>query len=550
MKLNLITCNFDYKLCIMLKRLILCFFCLPLFLFATEKEIELKTQKVTVFLSGAQISGSAKINLAEGNNTLVFSDLSPNIRQNSIQVKGLNQVSVNSIQFDVTYLKEQKISAELALLNEKIEALKDKMATKQSSIDALETEESLLMQNKKIASTETNTSLAKLKEYANYYRERSEAIYNQLYTIKKERDQIQQELNKIQREINNLESKNRTSRGEIKLLLNSQITQNTSIEIAYLVEDAGWFPAYEIKAKNINSTVNFLYQAKIFQNTGDDWKDVDVTLSTADPSLNNVKPNLLPYYLNLFSPPPSPEVIEVVEDQLEEKIVIRGMSSNFKNSKSKIVNKNRVKKSEQLTVMNFKLPKKYTIKSADEPLKVKLDQQDLEADFEYYAAPVLDPKVYLTATLKDWQSLDLLPGEASIYFEDTFTGTVFIDANMNTEDFVIALGNDQNIVVEREQVNKMKSKSFFRNNEIVEKEYEINVKNNKNAAVEVKLEDRIPISQNSDIKVSDEAFEGATRDDETGIMTWNINLDAKAKQTKKFAYKVTYPKGKRVNLER
>lgn len=553
MKLNLITCNFGYKLYIMLKQFILCFLCLPLFLFANEKEIKLKTQKVTVFLSGAQVSAVANVGLVEGNNTLVFSDLSPNIRQNSIQVKGLNQVSVNSIQFDVTYLKEQKISAELAQLKQKIESLKDKMATKQSAIDALETEESLLMQNKKIASTEANSSLVKLKEYANYYRERSEAIYNQLYTIKKERDEIQQELNKIQREINNLESKNRTSRGEIKLLLNSEIKQNTSIEISYLVEDAGWFPAYEIKAKNINSPVNILYQAKIFQNTGDDWKDVDVTLSTADPSSNNVKPNLTPYYLNF----PVRKIYDSNNvDDLEE-TVIESSESNVTNKLRGMVAgvsvslaSQKVQKSEALTVMNFKLTKKYSIKSGDEALKVKLDQQDLEADFEYYAAPVLDPKVYLTATLKDWQSLDLLPGEASIYFEDTFTGTIFIDANMNIEDFVIALGNDQNIVVEREQVNKMKSKSFFRNNQIEEKEYEISIKNNKSVAVEVKLEDRIPISQNSDIKVSDEAYEGANRDDETGIITWSINLDAKAKQTNKFAYKVTYPKGKRVNLER
>lgn len=549
MKLNFITCNFGYKLNIMLKQFILCFLCLPLFLFATEKEIELKTKKVTVFLSGAQVSAMANVGLVEGNNTLVFSDLSPNIRQNSIQVKGLNQVSVNSIQFDVTYLKQQKLSAEVEMLKEKIEVLKDEIASKNNSIYALETEESVLNHNKTIASTESNTSLAKLKEYANYYRERSEAIKNKIYQLKKARDQFQKEMNTLQREVNNLESKNRNSRGEIKLSLNSEINQNTAIEISYLVSDAGWYPNYELRAKDVNSPVNFLYQAKIFQNTGDDWKDVDVTLSTADPSTNNQKPDLLPYYLNFNYP------VNMHSDASSlDEVVVQGYSTRAKNnnfeSAADVELAEQVQKSEQLTVMNFSLPKKYTIKSADEPLTAKLDQQDVEADFEYYAAPVLDTKVYLTATLKDWQSLDLLPGEASIYFEDTYAGVIYINANLNTDDFVIALGNDQNIVVEREQVNKMKSKSFFRNNQIEEKEYEISIKNNKSVAVEVKLEDRIPISQNSDIKVSDEAYEGANRDDETGIITWSINIDAKAKQTKNFAYKVTYPKGKRVNLER
>jgi uncharacterized protein (TIGR02231 family) len=152
--------------------------------------------------------------------------------------------------------------------------------------------------------------------------------------------------------------------------------------------------------------------------------------------------------------------------------------------------------------------------------------------------------------LKDWQSLDLLPGEARIYFEDTFTGQVFVDANLNTEDFEVALGNDQNIVVERKQINKLKSKSFFRNNIIVEKEYEISIKNNKGENVVVILEDRIPLSQNSDIKVDDQEFDDAKIDEETGILTWDVQLDAKTKKSKKFSYKVTYPKGKQVNIER
>lgn len=531
----------------MRKYISFCLLVLPLLLLAKDKEIQLKTQKVTVFLEGAQISATAKVSLVEGTNELIFSGLSPNIRQNSIQVKGLNLVSVNSIQFGITYLKKKTISAEVALLKDKIEDFKEKIALKQSAIDGLETEESLLMQNKTIASKESNSSLAKLKEYANYYRQRSEAIYNALYKLKKEQTEFQEEISDLELEIQDLDSKNETSRGEIKLLLNSEINQNSTLEISYIVEDAGWYPNYEIRAKDVNSPINFLYQANVFQNTGDDWEDVELSLSTADPSVVNQKPDLNPYYLNIPSP-----IFKMEDDNLDE-VVVTGYAIRRKsslNSAQEEVKEELVQKSEQLTAMNFKLPKKYSITSGEEPLKVKLDQQDLAADYEYYTAPVLDNKVYLTAMLKDWQSLDLLPGEARIYFEDTFTGQVFVDANLNTEDFEVALGNDQNIVVERKQINKLKSKSFFRNNVIVEKEYEISIKNNKGENVVVILEDRIPLSQNSDIKLDDQEFDDAKIDEETGILTWDVQLDAKTKKSKKFSYKVTYPKGKQVNIER
>lgn len=524
--------------------------------FAIANDYELITKKVTVFLAGAQISAQAKIQLKEGNNEILFSDLSPNINANSIQVRGLNKASINSIQFDVTFLQQQKISAELKDLKNQIELLKDQISLKESRISGLESEESVMIQNKKLNSNEANSSLTQLKNYAAYYRQRSEEINNQLYLLKKERDELQKEIGSIQREINKLEGRNRKSRGQIKLVLNSEISQSSSLEITYLVNDAGWNPSYELRAKNTKSPVDFLYQANIYQNTGDDWKDVDLTLSTADPTQRGQKPTLLPYFLNFYSPQKYKEANTYsvndhmdAETALEEqvqgtKVSIRGMASADSNANK------RVKKIEQLSVMSFQLPKKYSIQSNEEALKVKLDQQNLEAEFEYYVAPVLDPTVYLTCTLKDWQTLDLLPGEASIYFEDTYVSVIFIDANASADEFLISLGSDQNIVAERKQVNKMKSKSFFRSNQIVEKEFEISLRNNKNTNIEVKLEDRLPISQNSDIKVSDETYDGAKLEKDTGILTWEVQLDAKAKKTHKFSYKVTFPKGERVNLER
>ena len=112
------------------KQFILIAFIFPLFLWANqikEKEADLKTEKVTVFLNGAQITATTNVYLTKGNNSIIFSDLSPNINSNSIQVKGLNKLSVNSIQFDVTYLKQQKVSAELEKLKSKMETLKDEI---------------------------------------------------------------------------------------------------------------------------------------------------------------------------------------------------------------------------------------------------------------------------------------------------------------------------------------------------------------------------------------------------------------------------------------
>jgi hypothetical protein len=107
---------------------------------------------------------------------------------------------------------------------------------------------------------------------------------------------------------------------------------------------------------------------------------------------------------------------------------------------------------------------------------------------------------------------------------------------------------DPNIIVKREKLENFKSKSFLGGTRIVDKGYTIEIKNNKKTPINLILEDRIPISENKEIKVEDVTIGTAEYNDKTGILRWKLNLQPNTTDKKEFTYTVKYPKYKRVYL--
>lgn len=188
---------------------------------------------------------------------------------------------------------------------------------------------------------------------------------------------------------------------------------------------------------------------------------------------------------------------------------------------------------ESLTNKEFRILKKYSIPSITDVTVLEINNFTIQATYEYVSVPVLNRSVFLTAKVMDWEQYDLLPGEANIYFEGSHSGKTFIDPYSIEEALVVSLGADPAIVVERKQINSFKGKNFTGNTRILDKNYEITLKNNKNNDISITLLDRIPISQNKEIKVEDALYPEGDHDSKTGIVNWKVHLASKQSATKK-----------------
>ncbi|WP_378174957.1 mucoidy inhibitor MuiA family protein [Aquimarina sp. SS2-1] len=253
--------------------------------------------------------------------------------------------------------------------------------------------------------------------------------------------------------------------------------------------------------------------------------------------------------VNISLEPDNSELEEVVVAGYGTTSALRGMASGV-NTKRKKETYNQVVESkiEGLTNTRFLIKKKYSINSDSDITTIEIDKFNMPATYSYYAAPELNENVFLTAKLGNWEQFDLLAGEANIYFEGSFAGKTNIDPLSTTDSLTISLGTDPNIVIKRKPLKNFKRKSFYGSNRIIDLGYSIELKNNKQNEIQLILEDRIPVSQNKEIKVDNIETNDADYDTKTGIMKWKLNVKPESQLKKQFSYQLKYPKNKRVNL--
>ncbi|MBO0323137.1 mucoidy inhibitor MuiA family protein [Muricauda sp. CAU 1633] len=688
-----------------MKTIALFFLSIPLLLFPNTQKQPSKIKEVTVYLSGAQITRTAECHLNEGSNEVIFAGLSHKIDESSIQISGLNAVSILSIAYNINYLEKSESNPMVKEWEDKIKTLEHKIALLKNTILGLEEEEKVITSNRLVNSDSQTLDLEQVKRVSQYYRERITAIKNEIFKSNLNINETNLEIIALQKQLVEANSAPEEEQGEISIKFDAPIATNLNLTLTYLVEDAGWVPNYDIKSTGLNAPLNLAYKANVYQKTGQDWNNVKMVLSTESPNYNIAKPNLEAKYLNFvssyqrrYSPaakkkgyafnPNVKKVVGTITDEsgqplpgvnvvikgsshgtttdfdgnysldvpygqeltysyigmvpqelpiyssimnvdmeedaamLEEVVVtgygedisrtlqgkaagvsIRGYSSvsgSIANSRVQYqppaplyivdgipmtnfsegdLDENEIQDIEILKGANagaiygnqgsngvviittkkshikegatktaFEIKKTYSIKSDGDITAIEINTFKMPASYEYFAAPVINENVFLTASFKDWEQHQLLPGEANIYFEGTYAGKTVLDPYTTKKEMVLSLGIDNNITVSRQQDRNFKSKSFTGSNRILDRTYNLEVKNNKNVAVTLKLMDRIPMSQDKEIKVDDVVTNNASYDDQKGLLTWSLALTPQESKKENFSFQVKYPRGRYISL--
>ena len=195
----------------------------------------------------------------------------------------------------------------------------------------------------------------------------------------------------------------------------------------------------------------------------------------------------------------------------------------------------------QPTTVSFTIEKNYTILSDGKSNSVEIKDVLIPADYQYYCAPAFDKDAFLTAKIIDWESLNLLEGEANLFFEGTYLGKSLINPMINTDTMEISLGRDKGILITRVKLKDFSKKQFLGSNRIEQRTWEISVRNNKKQPINLILQDQYPISNRKEISVERIENEGAILDEIEGFLTWNLNIMPSTEKKVMFKFLVKYP---------
>ena len=513
-----------------------------------EKVTDSRITNVTVFLNKAQVMREASARIEAGKTNLVIAGLTSQLDPQSIQVTGKGSIVIMGIGHRQNFLNEFNVPKGLKVLKDSVEFFQKQAALEQSQKEILNKEEQMLVTNQKIGGTTQNLTVAELKAMADFYRSRLGEIVAARMRQDEKIKKIGERVTKLQQQINNQNELYSRNTSEIVVSVSADAPTPVELEVNYIVANAGWYPVYDLRAINTKKPLQLGYKANVQQATGEDWKSVRLKLSTANPNLSGLKPELNVWYLNFN------------EQNLSEVVVTRrgaGRAMKTAAPASVMAEDKAMEPAETTadfvstiqTTLNteFDISLPCTVASSSKPTLVDIRNYEVKADYLYSVAPKLDRDAFLLARATGWEEYSLLPGEANIFFEGTFVGKTFIDPNNIKDTLSVSLGRDKRIVVKREKLKELTSRKLIGTNQRESYAWEISVRNTKAEAIKVIVEDQVPISQNSQIEVSVLDVAGAKYNKDNGKLSWELNLQPNETRKLVFKYEVKYPKDKPVN---
>ena len=505
-----------------------------------------KISAVTVFTSKAQITRKASTSLNKGNTELVFNGLSAQVDPNSIQVTGKGNLTILGIRHERNYLSNQEEPAEVVVLRDSLNYYKSLISETEVMKGIYKKEEALLISNQVISGKDRGVTVSELKAMADFYRTRLLQLAKNRSKADLRIQTFQKRQKAIQKQLNEWSAYYQKNSSSIIVDVSASGATKANLSVNYIVQNASWYPIYDIRSSGTDLPIALTYKANIVQHTGVNWEDVKLTLSTANPNLSNVKPDIYPWYLDFERPILYNSAPESKGKSIRQEVVMEMDDAEMEVLEEVVTVADFTQTTQTTLNTKFDISIPYTVNSGAKSTTVDIKKEKLEASYSYAVAPKFDQDAFLIARVTNWDQYDLLAGQANLFFEGTYVGKTYINPKKANDTLELSLGRDKHIVVERKPVKDFTSKKLIGSNQRETYAYEITVRNTKKVPISIILEDQLPISSHSDIEVSEVVLGGAIWDKVTGKLKWELKIPSGQQKKVTYSFEVKYPKNKRV----
>jgi len=272
---------------------------------SAEKPVTTSISAVKVFLSGAEVTRTGKVELPKGTSTLVFAGLSEEVDPANIQVSGTGAFTILGVQHRLNYLEEKQDRAEVVTLKDRIKAIEADIERENSMLSVVEREDARLAKNEVVAGDQGLT-LSQLQSINEYLRGRQEALAIKRIEIKHTLATLNEQLGKVKLQLAQVQGKKTRPTSEVVVEVSANAPVNATLTLKYMVRSAGWNPSYDIRVDDITRPMQLTYKAQVYQSTGEDWDKVQLALSSGEPSKDAIMPTIYPWRLDFGMPRPAP----------------------------------------------------------------------------------------------------------------------------------------------------------------------------------------------------------------------------------------------------
>lgn len=565
--------------------------CLALTAQAQLKETEVKSPitAVKLHINGATVEHSTGLSLSAGRNIFVFPELSSKLYPQTIQFNldnpGIKVVSVTS---KTNFLRRILEDPRVIAMRDSVDALRDKMQFLDDEAAAYKQEQELLRVNIAVKGSDKTLSVAELKSTADFYRSRHLEINKALTQIENQLVKHGRRLFDLKLQLHELNATQEPT-SEIVLVLETPAAVRSNVSFRYVVSDAGWAAIYDLESNNSDKTIKLRYRGQAYNNTGIDWNDVRLTLSTADPLETAMQPGLRVWNLDNYS---AGQIQTITLSNSNLNINFDLNENNFQKSapaynrmeldvtartseirdilgpdfrdridyETEYYRRYRAEKlnKPQLTNASLDVPEfnidfpvqePFSIPSDKKPYSIDISEHNLNVSYKHYAVPKMDRDAFLLAQIVGWEDLDLVSGPVNIYNGTKYIGQSNLNIRNLSDTLSVSLGRDKEVVVTRLKVAGKSRKMVLGGMNKVSVAYNINARNNHNYPIDVEIQDQVPLSSDKDVVITVDEMGGAHLEPKVGTLTWRFTLQPGEVKTMEFGFTVRFPEGKTVEIQ-
>ncbi len=523
---------------------------------------------VTLYRNRAAITRTANLNLSSGGYAVYFRDLPSSVYIDSVQAsvgEGVVLLGVDSSSMPVAKNTSELLKAIIA----EIEAVEAKLNTANAHEEALEMQVSML--NTLITQSnehEGAVDLESLEQQLQFIGHKMTTLSERQANIKLEQSRLQEELRTLRNRKLNLGSDRRTQLNAV-VDIGVEKAGNVQVQLTYLVQNASWQPKYSIRANNAGEGITVEYDAELWQRTGENWNEVSMVLSTAQPQQSTTPPMPSPWFVDVYVPQPESKVAAAYPSAAPSmRLGLESRRAGVAGIDLDVSEDNSVSYAwaTGATVNNdgpavsFSIPRTITVPSnAEDKQTTSLGAFETTANLFRIAVPMLTDKTFIRSKVTNTSDFILLPGKASIFHGSDYVGKTSLPTIAPNETFPLDLGIDPAVTATRILLEKeTTSTGLFASGKQTVYDFQISISNGHDEAIEIQVWDRYPVSRNEEIEVllqnmntplsSDPLY--VSTEKPLGLLRWDLNIPANmtGDQSYVFDWQVEIARGKDIEM--
>lgn len=516
-----------------------------------------RIESVTVYTRGALVQRSQAVQLGNGEQTVTFTGMSPYMDSRSLQVRATGRLTVLGVSQHTARPDSAAHATRLRQAEAALTAVDRRLQQVRDEQEVVEAQRELLKTNCSVGSRTVATPLAGIRELNAYYGQEMLSLKRRTQELTAQLESLNEERTQKARVRDSLASVRLQTVTEVDVKVSTTQAGRATFSICYYVDRASWYPSYDVRSEGTQQPLLLSYKANIRQNSGEQWQGVRVVLSSASPNRSNTAPQIGTYWLD-FEP-------EQVTSYSRRRSAARGvaaapMAMAEMRVAEDVAMAEDVEEEEESTVQavtqrqapfgyEFAIEAPLTLPADNSVVTTELARHELPATYIYKGYPKHDSQAFLVADATGWQQLNLLQGQATVFFDNAYVGKSNLDPTVSSDTLRFSLGRDPGITLQRTKIADTSTRRFLGSNQEQTMAWRITVKNLRQQPVSLMVYDQVPVARSRDINVSVEQLSNGLLDSDTGVVTWMLNLQPGEQRELLLEYKVKYPKNRRLTIE-